>query len=52
MRDECLVRMRALKARRASRQGAIFGIIFFIVFTAISVPWVLPRGYSIMSTEE
>ena len=26
------------------RLGAIFGIIFFIVFTAISVPWVLARG--------
>ena len=26
------------------RLGAIFGIIFFVVFTAISLPWVLARG--------
>jgi L-tartrate/succinate antiporter len=26
------------------RLGAIFGVIFFIVFTAISLPWVLARG--------
>jgi L-tartrate/succinate antiporter len=26
------------------RLGAIFGLIFFIVFTAITVPWVLARG--------
>jgi L-tartrate/succinate antiporter len=26
------------------RLGAIFGVIFFVVFTAISVPWVLMRG--------
>lgn len=26
------------------RLGAIFGIIYFVVFAAISVPWVLVRG--------
>jgi L-tartrate/succinate antiporter len=26
------------------RLGAIFGIIFFVVFTVLSVPWVLVRG--------
>jgi L-tartrate/succinate antiporter len=26
------------------RMGAIFGVIFFVVFTALSVPWVLARG--------
>ena len=26
------------------RLGAIFGVIFFVFFTAISVPWVLMRG--------
>ena len=25
-------------------EGAIFGIIFFVVFTVISVAWVLARG--------
>jgi len=26
------------------RLGAIFGVILFVFFTAISVPWVLMRG--------
>jgi L-tartrate/succinate antiporter len=26
------------------RLGAVFGIIFFVGFTAVSVPWVLVRS--------
>jgi hypothetical protein len=26
------------------RLGAVFGVIFFVFFTALSMPWLLARG--------